>query len=92
MSTFDEKAMPQRFMDAIDAYKAGSDWLEPIAMAIYRERPCSIESKSFERSDGGIELLWSGGELVAAYAVVRDDANWSVLLQWQLVSVEGKSV
>lgn len=74
---------PERFMDQSDADRAALAWLEQLATTAagpYRQ----IESKNLEQSEGGrVTMFWHNNQLAAATIVVRDSANFSVLIKWE---------
>ncbi|MFL7901507.1 DUF551 domain-containing protein [Azospirillum argentinense] len=76
----------KRYTDEIDAARAGSDWLEGIRAEHCSSAPSNIETFGLLRNgvhvNGGLSVMWGyAGQMVASYAVVRDDANCSVLVK-----------
>ncbi|WP_372393723.1 hypothetical protein ABMY26_00435 (plasmid) [Azospirillum sp. HJ39] len=74
-----------RYTDEIDAARAGFDWLDAVRKKRCSGTPSHIERFGLLRNgihvNGGLTVLWGrAGQMVASYAIVRDDANCSVLV------------
>lgn len=78
--------LAKRFMDEIDAARAGHDWLDSVRARRCRGYPAEVQCLDIHRQDngvkvdGGLLLLWGyAGRLVAQVTVVRDDANFTIV-------------
>lgn len=77
--------MQQLHMDEIDAAIAGDKWLMDVARA---HGATKIDNLTGDKN-GCIRTAWKGNQLLAYFVVVRDDANWSVLVCHDLTSNAG---
>lgn len=73
-----------RYMDEIDAAGDGGRWLEAIALKHKGETPyIEIKTHRFHQSDGGVTTLWVNRRVRATFVIVRDEANFSVVIKAQ---------
>lgn len=80
--------MQQLHVDEIDAAIVGDKWLTGVARAHGATR---IDILTGDKN-GGIRTAWKGNQLLAYFVVVRDDANWSVLVCHDLISNAGTNI
>ncbi len=74
-----------RYMDEVDAARDGGEWLEAIALKHKGETPyIEIETHQFEQSNGGATTLWVNRRPRATFVILRDEANFSVVIKAEM--------
>lgn len=72
----------KRYMDALDANREGGRWLGSIVESLPREPFDEITNNTVGR-DGSATIFWRDRRPYAAWFVVRDEMNFSILIRWQ---------
>ena len=69
------------FVDELEAAEVGYAELNKLG----RERNAdSMTPFNFENSDGGAAVLWKDGLIIAYFLILRNDNNYSILIQNEL--------